>query len=220
MPGEISSNNSDNPTTPNSVQTQVQDIFSDTDSSVMSPEPSTQVSHETTYNPYASSVRSGTNKKTIILIVGALVVLGGIAGAAILIYGLLQKAPQPVVNNPSPAPVQQPITNPPVTAPANSQPTTTPPPTTQPTVTPETPPVDQTVSDRDGDGLTDAEEATLHTNPDLPDTDNDGLTDREEVKVYKTNPLNADSDGDGYLDGQEVKGGYNPNGQGMLYNIK
>jgi len=52
------------------------------------------------------------------------------------------------------------------------------------------------------------------------DTDNDGLFDREEVEVYKTDPLNFDTDGDGFLDGDEVKAGYNPKGEGKLYEVK
>lgn len=75
----------------------------------------------------------------------------------------------------------------------------------------------QVITDTDGDGLTDEEEVTLETNINEPDTDGDGLFDREEVKVYKTNPLNPDTDGDGFTDGQEVKGGYNPNGEGKLF---
>lgn len=71
--------------------------------------------------------------------------------------------------------------------------------------------------DSDQDGLTDEEEAALGTGSDSVDSDDDGLFDREEVKVYKTDPLNADTDGDGFLDGEEVKGGYNPNGPGMLF---
>lgn len=59
--------------------------------------------------------------------------------------------------------------------------------------------------DSDGDGLTDAEEAKLGTNPRLKDTDGDGLTDGEEVKQYKTDPLNPDTDFDGLNDGEEVK---------------
>ena len=73
------------------------------------------------------------------------------------------------------------------------------------------------LKDSDQDGLTDEEETKLGTNPDSVDSDDDGLFDRQEVKVYKTDPLNADTDGDGYLDGEEVKGGYNPNGPGMLF---
>lgn len=59
--------------------------------------------------------------------------------------------------------------------------------------------------DTDGDGLSDADEARLGTNPRDRDSDKDGLTDGEEVNVYKTNPLNADSDYDLLKDGPEVK---------------
>jgi outer membrane protein OmpA-like peptidoglycan-associated protein len=58
--------------------------------------------------------------------------------------------------------------------------------------------------DSDFDGLTDAEEAALGTDPYNPDTDGDGLTDGEEVHVYHTDPLNPDSDWDGLKDGDEV----------------
>jgi outer membrane protein OmpA-like peptidoglycan-associated protein len=58
--------------------------------------------------------------------------------------------------------------------------------------------------DSDGDGLTDAEEAQLGTDPYDKDTDKDGLTDYDEVKVYHTDPLNPDSDYDGLKDGPEV----------------
>ncbi len=70
--------------------------------------------------------------------------------------------------------------------------------------------------DSDGDGLSDDEEQTLGTNPNLIDTDNDGLSDYEEVKIFKTDPLNPDTDGDDYSDGDEVKNGYNPLGAGKL----
>ncbi len=43
--------------------------------------------------------------------------------------------------------------------------------------------VDDCITDTDGDGLTDGEEADLGTNPNDPDTDGDGLTDGEEVLV-------------------------------------
>lgn len=58
--------------------------------------------------------------------------------------------------------------------------------------------------DSDGDGLSDAEERRLGTDPFNKDTDGDGLTDYEEVNVYKTDPLNPDSDFDGLSDGDEV----------------
>ncbi len=59
--------------------------------------------------------------------------------------------------------------------------------------------------DSDGDGLTDAEERRIGTDPFNPDTDGDGLTDFEEVRVYGTDPLNPDSDYDGLTDGAEVR---------------
>ena len=59
--------------------------------------------------------------------------------------------------------------------------------------------------DSDGDGLSDAEERQIKTDPFNPDTDGDGLSDGEEVRVYKTDPLNPDSDYDGLTDGAEVR---------------
>lgn len=91
-------------------------------------------------------------------------------------------------------------------------------PVSQPEITPQ-PPVDQFL-DSDQDGLTDEEEKQLGTDIDSVDTDKDKLFDREEVKVYKTDPLNPDTDGDGFLDGEEVKSGYDPRGEGRLYEIK
>ncbi|MCA9772549.1 MAG: hypothetical protein KC466_09070 [Myxococcales bacterium] len=54
--------------------------------------------------------------------------------------------------------------------------------------------------DSDGDGLTDAEEATLGTNPNNPDSDGDRVWDGEEVRMFGTLPLVADTDGDGMDD--------------------
>ncbi len=65
-------------------------------------------------------------------------------------------------------------------------------------------PATQQPVDTDGDGLTDAQEADLGTDPNNPDTDGDGLTDGDEVNVYGTDPLNPDTDGDGLTDGDEV----------------
>jgi hypothetical protein len=59
------------------------------------------------------------------------------------------------------------------------------------------------VSDMDGDGLTDAKEGTLGTDPNNPDSDGDGVNDGDEV-AGRTNPLNGDSDGDGVPDGVDV----------------
>ncbi|MCK5093050.1 MAG: hypothetical protein KAR30_11030, partial [Gammaproteobacteria bacterium] len=84
------------------------------------------------------------------------------------------------------------------------------------------------IADADGDGLTDSEEVTLGTNPDLVDTDGDGLVDGESGVVtcttgplcdggfvigeqtIGTDPTLADSDGDGLDDGAEVTSGTDP----------
>jgi len=79
------------------------------------------------------------------------------------------------------------------------------------------PPVTATITvneisaaDRDGDGLTDAEEAALGTDPFVPDTDGDTLSDGDEVKLLNTNPTRADSDGDGFRDDDELHSGSDP----------
>lgn len=58
--------------------------------------------------------------------------------------------------------------------------------------------------DTDGDGLNDAKEALLGTNPASKDTDADALDDGDEVAAG-TDPTAADTDGDGLADGVEVK---------------
>jgi hypothetical protein len=65
------------------------------------------------------------------------------------------------------------------------------------------------ITDSDGDGLTDDEEATLGTDPFDSDTDDDGLNDGEEVTEL-TDPLDSDTDNDGLLDGFEVSIGTDP----------
>ncbi len=65
--------------------------------------------------------------------------------------------------------------------------------------------------DSDGDGLEDAIEAELGTDPFDPDTDDDGATDGDEYYVHQTGTRNPDSDGDGVLDGDEAANGTNPN---------
>jgi hypothetical protein len=60
------------------------------------------------------------------------------------------------------------------------------------------------VLDSDDDGLTDAEEISLGTDPLNPDSDGDNLTDGEEVLSYGTDPLSVDSDGDGFDDDVEI----------------
>ena len=73
------------------------------------------------------------------------------------------------------------------------------------------------ITDSDNDGLFNAEENRLGTDPNKADTDDDGLFDREEVRIYNTDPLNPDTDYDGYDDGEEVENGYNPAGPGKLF---
>lgn len=76
---------------------------------------------------------------------------------------------------------------------------------------------DPNLVDTDSDGLSDKDEARVYkTNPLVSDTDNDGLLDRDELLSWKTDPLNPDTDGDTFLDGAEVQNGYDPNGLGKL----
>ena len=63
--------------------------------------------------------------------------------------------------------------------------------------------------DTDGDGLSDAEEAELGTDPEEADSDDDGLTDGEEIDLG-TDPLDEDTDSDGMSDGDEVEIGTDP----------
>lgn len=49
--------------------------------------------------------------------------------------------------------------------------------------------------------------------PQITDSDGDGLSDIDEAR-YNTDPNNSDTDGDGYPDGEEVQNGYNPLGPG------
>jgi outer membrane protein OmpA-like peptidoglycan-associated protein len=59
-------------------------------------------------------------------------------------------------------------------------------------------------ADSDEDGLTDTEEETGGTDPEVADSDGDGLSDGAEIRLYRTNPLHIDTDGDGLGDGDEV----------------
>lgn len=68
-----------------------------------------------------------------------------------------------------------------------------------------------TAGDSDADGLEDAIEFELGTDPYDVDTDDDGLTDGDEYYVFQTGTRNPDSDGDGIVDGQETANGTDPN---------
>lgn len=74
-------------------------------------------------------------------------------------------------------------------------------------------------ADSDNDGLDDARERDVNTDPNNWDTDGDGLSDGDEVIIWKSNPLNPDTDGDGFSDGDEVKNRYSPTGPGTLFTI-
>ena len=88
-----------------------------------------------------------------------------------------------------------------------------------------------TDADTDNDGLSNAEEHTLNTNPYHNDTDNDGILDKNELirnlnplhydtdldrlpdaaeDTLTTNPADPDTDGDTLKDGEEVNQGTNP----------
>jgi eukaryotic-like serine/threonine-protein kinase len=71
-------------------------------------------------------------------------------------------------------------------------------------------PAGATELDSDGDGLTDAQERRIGTDPLNPDTDGDGLTDGQEVLIYGTDPRRADTSGDGINDGTAVASGIDP----------
>jgi hypothetical protein len=64
-------------------------------------------------------------------------------------------------------------------------------------------------TDSDKDGLTDAQEAQLGSDPNSADSDGDGIGDADEVKLG-TDLTNPDSDGDGYTDFQESLAGTDP----------
>jgi hypothetical protein len=69
--------------------------------------------------------------------------------------------------------------------------------------------------DADGDGIADATEATLGTDPNNPDSDGDGILDGLETDFDETDPLNADSfaidtDLDGLSDAFEAAVGTDP----------
>ena len=84
-------------------------------------------------------------------------------------------------------------------------------PPTQPPVAAPTMEPANTTTDTDGDGLTDALEAVLGTDPTAnADKDQDGLLDVDEVYTHFTNPSLPDTDFDGFQDAVEVTMGSDP----------
>ena len=69
---------------------------------------------------------------------------------------------------------------------------------------------DDSLLDRDFDGLSNLGEFTNHANPLVADTDEDGLNDGDEVNSHGTDPANPDPDGDGFTDAEELAGGTDP----------
>ena len=59
--------------------------------------------------------------------------------------------------------------------------------------------------DADSDGLSDAVEEYIGSDPHDPTTDEDSLPDGDEIHIHGTDPLCADTDGDGYRDDEEVE---------------
>ena len=76
-------------------------------------------------------------------------------------------------------------------------------------------PSDDAAADPDNDGLSNAQELILGTDPNVADTDGDGIDDGDEVgndatfNAGDTNPLDADTDDDGISDGAELLGADN-----------
>lgn len=64
-------------------------------------------------------------------------------------------------------------------------------------------------ADPDHDGLSNADEFALGTDPNNPDSDQDGLSDGDEVHVFNTNPLKTHSNNDTkYTDADYIRDGY------------
>lgn len=77
--------------------------------------------------------------------------------------------------------------------------------------------IDDGDEDYDGDGLKNAEEILIGSNPAEFDTDGDGLDDYSEVYVYGTDPTKIDTDGDGTSDYDEIQLGLNPESSADAY---
>lgn len=174
---------------------------------------------EGSVNPAHYPVKEPIIGKIFVFIIGALVLSGAIVGGWFVYtkYFFPPITPNPVTPAPiEPVPVtpESPAINPGATTP---EPT----PTDVVTTTSTTSVVNDSILfgqtvDTDKDGLDDARERELGTNPNNSDSDADGLGDADEVLIWKTDPLNPDTDGDGHQDGKEVRNGYDPLGSGKL----
>ncbi|GAH34439.1 unnamed protein product, partial [marine sediment metagenome] len=64
--------------------------------------------------------------------------------------------------------------------------------------------------DANHNGIEDAGEQTVITDPLDADCDNDGLKDRMEIVIFGTDPHDTDTDNDGYTDFEEFNAGTDP----------
>jgi hypothetical protein len=152
-----------------------------------------------------------------IALAGPLVLTAGAEGAVVQAAVIGPAVPQltgPEAAAPTgtPAPAA-PVASPIATVPPTGSPVATAPAATPAAVPTEAAPVETPATDAvdsDSDGLPDADEAGINTDPASADTDGDGLTDGDEVLVHGTAPLAPDSDGDGVLDGDEINQGTDP----------
>lgn len=166
-----------------------------------------------TTNLYQGDSATFTGDITITAIADGSTYYAGFVGAQ------LPEIATPVPATPEPTAV--PATPEPTTVPATPVPTAVPPTAVPPTAVPPTPAPTVDPTDTDGDGLPDAQETQLGTDPANPDTDDDGISDGDEVNVHRTDPLNMDTDGDNFYDGGELIRGTDPNnpdsdGDGLL----
>jgi hypothetical protein len=150
---------------------------------------------------YAQTSSGRGGAKMVVLMMLSLIVLGL---AVYLVYTLVFANAEPTSPSDIDIPTFDEVIPDPVELPPEEEP--------EPVIPPEQ-------MDSDGDGLSDAQEATYGTDATEPDTDSDGLGDREEVLIYETDPLDADTDDDGFSDGMEVASGYNPSGDGKLLEV-
>jgi len=219
---------------PVAAKSAVDDIFAETDNGAphvsqgdvnIEAQPAGLAAHQYAEEGDSDGGKHGPKIKTVLIIILGAVIMGA---AAYLIYSkFIQPSEDEVLD------VNSGVVVPPVNTPTNSNVVdnnvVTPviednvisPVIEEPQINDPIAPVDENPIvvapvDSDGDSLTDVQEATLGTDPNLIDSDFDGLSDYEEIYVYGTDPLNPDSDGDGFSDGDEVRNGYNPKGEGRL----
>ena len=153
--------------------------------------------HDTTLEPGAAALVAGGQSLSNPIDHGAATVVVAVIGPTITIGPPTSTSTSTSTSAPAATTTVAPAPTPTVTTVPPTPPPTTVPPTTVPT----------TVSpDSDDDGLTDAEEAELGTDPSDQDSDDDGLNDGREHFDVGTDRADPDTDGDGRTDGGEMSG--------------